>query len=246
MKNGIDNDPGCKSEGYTAKNDDTKAVAVEQASRTTKNTVEVCQGLDCLGCGGGAVLLEMEELLQEHQQCCDTLNSDIDLVRGACRNFCTVGPNVHFHDTGDHFSQVKSIADCRQVMESVLASATQKKDDGGKSKLLLPLPSGSLSTMTRVMTQRAERERWNFLRNVAQQSSSASRSKNKHQQRRRRRVEPLLAQLDAIAAMEVEIFKSDKGEIGRVWRRKQRYKQFLRLDDDKANHGVSSPSNKNG
>ena len=197
---------------------------------TKKKKLEVCQGPDCFGCGGGAVLLELEELCQEERRCA------VEVVRGACRNFCSMGPNVHYYhfDTStcrhdDSFSQVKSIAHCRQVMERVVAAAEEDEEETTK-QLAQPL-----STVTRVMTQQAERERWNFLRNVAK----VKRSKEQH-----RRIEPLLMQLEEIAAIEAKIVAKDAvaDKMERVLRRKQRYQQFLSLDNGNGNNDNADSS----
>jgi len=123
-------------------------------------SIEVCQGPDCSGLGGGAALLEIEELVQEykdrnsHQNKCNegedqeqksaikgmtTAVSDMNLdsgererqcdtsintIVGGCRDFCTVGPNVH-------------ILEHEQEMKSTLMGRRHKSRRNKKRNMLI-------------------------------------------------------------------------------------------------------------
>ena len=199
-----------------------------------KKTLEVCQGPDCFGCGGGAALLEIEELWQEEEEAQRGI-CEIELVRGACRNFCSMGPNVHFDNCQQQFTKVKSIVECRQVMERVVVAMQphQQEDDDNEPRdhgasSATTATASPTTTLTRMLTLRAERERWNFLRKVAQ---VRKKSKNNRQQRVQEQPSLLLLQLEEIAALETKIVKDDVAKRERVLRRKERYKQFLSLGD---------------
>lgn len=69
---------------------------IHQPSSTT-TTIEVCLGPDCSGSGGGAALLEIEELLSAtfRKKC---VGSKI-VLPGGCRDYCTMGPNIYVRQT---------------------------------------------------------------------------------------------------------------------------------------------------
>jgi hypothetical protein len=78
-----------------------------------KICVEVCQGPDCVGQGGGAALLEIEELILDEKQQCPS--SQIQVRRGGCRDQCTVGPNVHVHRLITHATSSSSSSSCNVI-----------------------------------------------------------------------------------------------------------------------------------
>jgi hypothetical protein len=87
--------------------------------------------------------LELEELVQEH-------SASSQVVRGGCRNFCAMGPNVHC--TTHHFTKVTSPTECREVVGTVFGGATED--------LLVPIA-------TKLLLKRVDRERWQCLRDMA-------------------------------------------------------------------------------
>ena len=66
---------------------------ISSSSSRSSYSIEVCQGPDCKGLGGGIAILEIEELVQEHKY--HNTEGNIRVVSGGCRDFCSVGPNVH-------------------------------------------------------------------------------------------------------------------------------------------------------
>ena len=86
------------------KNEDTQDVHKKTSTPST-TTIEVCLGPDCSGGGGGAALLEIEDLVSCREKVNHTTSTrsatyDINkkkvvVVPGGCRDFCTMGPNVH-------------------------------------------------------------------------------------------------------------------------------------------------------
>eukprot|EP00984_Skeletonema_dohrnii_P034509 scaffold33581_cov220-Skeletonema_dohrnii-CCMP3373.AAC.1 len=96
---------------------------------TKKNQViEVCLGPDCAVAGGGAALLEIEDLVRQ-QQCPskESNNDDTKIIvqPGGCRDHCTEGPNVRILscnggggvDAGFH--KVNNPEACRRVVSSL-------------------------------------------------------------------------------------------------------------------------------
>ena len=126
--------------------------------------IEACQGPDCFGSGGGAVLLELEDLVQEYHD--ETTSGSDDgqcfrVVAGGCRNFCSMGPNVHVSG-GRHFESVKEIEACRKVANDIdlLCRIIPSKDDDSSS-------TTTSSVISKMLWKRAHRLRWQALRDLA-------------------------------------------------------------------------------
>ena len=145
-------------------------------NQTSSYSIEVCRGPDCTGLGGGAALLEIEELVREHRS--QTGKESIKVVVGGCRDFCSVGPNVHIHaqkpnQSGkkrktnlllESFQGVNDASSCSRVLESLIAYKSPS-DDLTKSP-----PRESSSTIDRhrsMMARKAERQRWEALKDVS-------------------------------------------------------------------------------
>jgi len=144
-------------------------------------SVEVCQGPDCAGLGGGAAILEIEEIVQEavhvyerhahrpQQALRNVRRIPPQVIVGGCRNFCTVGPNVHLLDaieggTLESFHQVNSPSSCAIVSQrAILAagmdstSSNNGNDDAG----------GNTNATQSMMLRRSERLRWEALRTIS-------------------------------------------------------------------------------
>lgn len=58
-------------------------------------TIEVCQGPDCSGSGGGAAYLDIEDLVLSRPHRGGVEAGRVSTSKGGCRNMCAVGPNVH-------------------------------------------------------------------------------------------------------------------------------------------------------
>ena len=114
----------------------------------TMPNLEVCQGPDCFGSGGGAAILEIEELVQEYN-----INSHATVVRGGCRNFCSMGPNVHFPFGGQHFSKVVGVKECHELIQSIVTP---------EQSIILP----TFSVPTKLLLRQADRQRWQALRHI--------------------------------------------------------------------------------
>ena len=152
--------------------------AADAPIMTPMTKIEVCQGNDCYGSGGGAVLLELEELVseyeyQQHQQQRPSnpdTKPEFSVLRGGCRNFCSMGPNVHVHvhqpsctasasssssHHHEHFSQTAGIAECHTLSETVglLPNEPTKTKSGG--------------ALQNMLLKRAHRLRWELLRDIA-------------------------------------------------------------------------------
>ena len=103
----------------------------------THTEIEVCLGPDCSGSGGGAALLEIEELVSQSamktnstskKQSATALGKEkaIFVVPGGCRDFCTMGPNVHVRNTAlgidSHHTRVNCPETCRSVVDTIFGN----------------------------------------------------------------------------------------------------------------------------
>ena len=99
-------------------------------------TIEVCLGPDCSGGGGGAALLEIEDLVSCREKMNTTTSStrsatyDINkkskkvvvVELGGCRDICTMGPNVYVRNNVEidiHYSRVNNPQKCRDIISSI-------------------------------------------------------------------------------------------------------------------------------
>lgn len=143
--------------------------------------VEVCQGPDCTGLGGGGAILEIEELIQEnkwnvHEH--GAASRHICIVEGGCRDFCTVGPNVHMKSRKkgimESFDQVNDVNRCDAVVQNILELANTSTNSFGTSTMsTLNIGSGSgeerqsISISQSMMARRSGRLRWQGLREIS-------------------------------------------------------------------------------
>lgn len=97
---------------------------ISALNTTTKTKViEVCLGPDCAVAGGGAALLEIEDLiLQRRTNKSNDKDDDTIIVKaGGCRDQCTEGPNVRILSCTmmvADFHKVNSPDACRRVVHS--------------------------------------------------------------------------------------------------------------------------------
>lgn len=155
--------------------------------------LEVCQGPDCFGSGGGAAIVELEELVQEYK------NGDgVVVVRGGCRNFCSMGPNVHFNQ--QHFTKVNGVQECRSVLGSTEPSPTL--------------------VATKLLLRRADQQRWQCLRQMAR--LKAARRVLPQEQ-----VQRVKTQLEACLELESRAVRNNSELHGRATRRAGRLRLSL-------------------
>lgn len=125
------------------------------ASAIIDTTIEVCLGPDCSGSGGGATLLEIEELVSCHHE---ILTNTPKVVPGGCRDFCTMGPNVHIRGNiivGDmHHSKVNNPEACRAVIATML-----KQKETTAISISAASQTGQSSTLT-LLRRREDGKRW--------------------------------------------------------------------------------------
>lgn len=120
--------------------------------------VEICTGPNCSA--GGAAILEIEELILEDG------TGRFEIVKGGCRDLCSMGPNIHCKST--HFSRIKSPEDCLQFAVQVgmrVSLATKSGYDGVETS----------STFGSMMLKKADRLRWKILRDVGSRSCMQTR-----------------------------------------------------------------------
>ena len=124
--------------------------------------VVVCSGVDCMGLGGGAALLEIEELCAEVSSSSGGAKH-VEAVSGVCTLQCANAPNVNVHALASdgrslavsNHLRVDSAARCAEV----LAVATSPP--GVRSEVLEGGGGGG------IMMRRAAGLRWNALRQLA-------------------------------------------------------------------------------
>ena len=221
-----------------------------QLSATT--TIEVCQGPDCFGSGGGAAILELEDLANHYSYIATgssvsvttTTSSSLNVIAGGCRNFCTMGPNVHLYDgQGNHqhhFTKIQSTQACYTVMDHIVAEHHQKRhdsrgncataeiDDNGRKitrdvKSSLEHPNKNNDG---IMMQRAAKKRWAFLRKVAR--AKAMHQSNNSQRKLKRNIADLLDELEGVIAAEVNAARGNVDVVERAARRKQHLETTLK------------------
>ena len=285
--------------------------------------LEVCHGPDCFGSGGGAAMLEIEELVQEHhhvQQQQDAGKDEegdntqeeeeeegggesprldelvVKVVKGGCRNFCSMGPNVHVSritsrrnrsssskstawakskspsptTTTRHFTKVNNVKECHLIVQSIIAdNDCYGYDDGDKNIGGDGDGDGDNSTTTtttniarRMLIQRSERKRWEFLREMARSTKMKNKSNKKKQEQQQKEYQTRQRQTQVVSrtynngdddvrcgedlrrhqldllleeaiAVEINAAKTDPGLISRCQRRKHRLQTMLvELDEE--------------
>mmetsp|Transcript_15506 Transcript_15506/g.44897 ORF Transcript_15506/g.44897 Transcript_15506/m.44897 type:complete len:237 (+) Transcript_15506:39-749(+) len=137
-------------------------------------TIEVCLGPDCSGGGGGAALLEIEALVMGSSGDASTLSlcepsagsrsTSVCVVGGGCRDYCTMGPNVHIRSASivakeSHLTKVNCPAECRRVVRAAMggtriAHDTPDEDDG-------------TADVENILQLRKDGQRWRGLREQA-------------------------------------------------------------------------------
>mmetsp|Transcript_16610 Transcript_16610/g.35070 ORF Transcript_16610/g.35070 Transcript_16610/m.35070 type:complete len:236 (+) Transcript_16610:113-820(+) len=161
----------------SSRNDAASANTNLKSSKAT--TIEVCLGPDCSGSGGGAALLEIEELVMALQCKPKTINeinnapspikptakstihtkhssnkiATVTVIPGGCRDFCTMGPNVHIQNDkmNEHHTKVDDPSACRKIVESIFDNDTMPGDDKSSS---------SAATSSSILQRREEGIRW--------------------------------------------------------------------------------------
>ena len=123
-------------------------------------TIEVCQGPDCKGIGGGAALLEIEELVQNipsHHEHEHEHDQPIHVHPGGCRNFCSMGPNVHILQRKiiqESFHQVKNVDMCKDILQTIQNSTNSSCTGTSPIKNIL-------------LQKRANQKRWEILKQIS-------------------------------------------------------------------------------
>ena len=122
--------------------------------------VVVCSGVDCMGLGGGAALLEIEELCAEVSSSGGPTH--VEAVSGVCTLQCANAPNVNVHDLSSdgrslavsNHLRVDSAGRCAEVLAVAAAPP-------GASSDVVAVDGGG------IMMKRAAGLRWNALRQLA-------------------------------------------------------------------------------
>ena len=149
-----------------------------------KQVIEVCLGPDCAVAGGGAALLEIEDLVRPQQCDKDSHNDDTKILvqPGGCRDHCTEGPNVRLVSCNGgggvdaDFHKVNNPEACRRVVNSLFptestpaineihaaghsmlsTTANINNDDGGPSNT----SSSDNGVVARLLLRKEDAKRW--------------------------------------------------------------------------------------
>lgn len=152
-----------------------EAAAINTMSK--KKMIEVCLGPDCAVAGGGAALLEIEDLLQNN---CPIKGDIIAMVRaGGCRDQCTEGPNVRILSVNSDganaaggrrnieeeevdFHKVNCPEACRRVMDSLLCTASSISTEARQTddKECKPSSSSENIIVARLLSRKEDARRW--------------------------------------------------------------------------------------
>ena len=227
-----------------------------ESQRSAIATIEVCQGPDCFGSGGGAAILELEDLAQHYYSydiattsssgvkavTTKSSSSSLKVIAGGCRNFCSMGPNVHLYDEQGnhqhHLTKIQSTQACYTVVDRGVAEHRQRHDCREKncvagedqdttghvsSSSVLPIRNNNGG----IMMQRAEKKRWTFLRKVAR-AKVMHQSSNHSQRKQERIVAELLGELECVIAAEVSAARGNTDAVERAERRKQHLETTLK------------------
>lgn len=179
-------------------NDDGGVVLPRQVVEKTASfscssySIEVCQGPDCTGLGGGIAILEIEELVREYKHesngngCVG--GNRIRVVAGGCRDFCSVGPNAHVLEKKrkpekssismlESFQNVSDASSCDRVVSTTIAyaSASSKSSSDNSDDPSVNNETTNTSMSLSMMTRRAERKRWEALKDVSRTIAKAKR-----------------------------------------------------------------------
>ena len=122
--------------------------------------IGVCGAVDCVSEGGGAALLEIEEL-------CEELDGRVVVKRTACLNCCGVGPNVAIRSAQrgyDVHFRVNSVEKCAEVVQGAAADAGQRDNDES-------LPAHVVDPRLRLLRRRADGARWDALCKLAKRGA---------------------------------------------------------------------------
>ena len=144
----------------------------KKTSSLSITTVEVCLGPDCSGVGGGAALLEIEDLVSCREKvntttstrsstCDDNNNSQkVVAVPGGCRDFCTMGPNVHVRNNVEkniHYSRVNNPMKCRDIISSIYGEEEEEEEEESSSVQIHVTKDSSVESL---MRRREDSIRW--------------------------------------------------------------------------------------
>mmetsp|Transcript_11865 Transcript_11865/g.17419 ORF Transcript_11865/g.17419 Transcript_11865/m.17419 type:complete len:213 (+) Transcript_11865:136-774(+) len=191
-------------------------------------TIEVCQGEGCFCSGGGAVLLELEELVSTaQQQLSDDETTRIDVVPGVCRHFCNMGPNVYYQTNKAaiqqkqqqlHFNNVKSLDDCQEFGKAIGLVVLHHEEDNDNGGSIIPQKKND-DIIYNMLYQRSRRLQWQVLRDMArmqQKKQTNNNNKSSTKQKLMQQVKDAF-QAELAAAAKSNTPKLDKDRAEKRW-----------------------------
>ena len=164
----VNDTTGTQSAGSSTVEKDKEVLDSLQANERINNgnkevTIEVCLGPDCSGGGGGAALLEIESLVTSGGEQGTGSKCNIRVVAGGCRDYCTMGPNVHIHSDSiaaedSQFTRVNCPAECRRVVRAAT---------GVRSTCDTSIGEAYYHDVGKILQLREDGRRWRMLREQA-------------------------------------------------------------------------------
>jgi len=117
----------------------------EESSNNTSTAavIKVCHGPDCFGLGGGAVLLELEQLVTSSSSIRNT-----KVMKDGCRNLCSMGPNVHCRQVKTttknsnndgvvlfqkHYSRVLGPEECKVIVKDIIREQVNDSEEDNET-----------------------------------------------------------------------------------------------------------------
>ncbi|KAL7472473.1 hypothetical protein ACHAXS_012834 [Conticribra weissflogii] len=151
----------CEAKGAETSEDNSSTPTEEPSSKIpaeTANsakedhiTIEVCLGPDCAIAGGGAALLEIEDLVHVSA----SSEKMINIVSGDCRDHCSEGPNVRLRSSmkgicDSEFSRLNCPDICRRIVMSLdLSNETEITNE-----------SVEVSSVSKLLKRKQDSQRW--------------------------------------------------------------------------------------
>mmetsp|Transcript_1151 Transcript_1151/g.2391 ORF Transcript_1151/g.2391 Transcript_1151/m.2391 type:complete len:205 (-) Transcript_1151:6-620(-) len=136
----------------------TISAKTARSAKEERITIEVCLGPDCAVAGGGAALLEIEDLIRFSA----SSEKEINIVSGGCRDHCSEGPNVRLLSSvkgicDSEFSRVNCPDACRRIVRALDSSneTTNTKE------------SVEVSPVSKLLKRKQDSRRWQEHRQIA-------------------------------------------------------------------------------
>mmetsp|Transcript_17265 Transcript_17265/g.24940 ORF Transcript_17265/g.24940 Transcript_17265/m.24940 type:complete len:192 (-) Transcript_17265:42-617(-) len=162
-------------------------------------------------------MIELEELVLENNKRSNNTHV-VSVTRGGCRNFCSMGPNVH--TSVKHFTKVNSIEACEGVIASCYSNTSGLCSEHQDGQHEANDRNNNIPFQTKMMLRRASQHRWQCVREIAR--LRASRVKIKES-----KIDSVRSLVEKCCNIETNATKSNSQLHQRAQRRQQRFHSLL-------------------